>query len=84
MLSIDNLLVRIDIIWWTGLAPWQFEFPFPGSLMFTFLCGMQVKVSVSTTMAKMTETWDKLSGYAINEALATACLPPARVSQVHT
>ena len=30
---IDNLLVRIhfisEMISWTGLAPWQFEFPFP-------------------------------------------------------
>ena len=33
---IDNLLVRIHFIIvtirWTGLAPWEFEFPFPGSL----------------------------------------------------
>ena len=32
---IDNLLVRIqliiEMIWWTGLAPWEFEFPFLGS-----------------------------------------------------
>ena len=39
--SIDNLLVRIyfiiEMIWWTGLAPWEFEFPFPGSLISTFL-----------------------------------------------
>jgi len=31
---IDNPLVRIhfiiEMIWWTGLAPWEFEFPFPG------------------------------------------------------
>ena len=37
---IDNLLVRIHfiivMIWWTGLAPWEFEFPFPGSLTSTF------------------------------------------------
>ena len=37
---IDNLLVRIhftiETIWWTGLAPWEFEFPFPGSLTSTF------------------------------------------------
>ena len=37
---IDNLLVRIhfiiEMIWWTGLAPWEFEFPFPGSLASTF------------------------------------------------
>jgi len=38
---IDNLLVRIhfiiEMIWWTGLAPWEFEFPFPVSLISTFL-----------------------------------------------
>jgi len=38
---IDNLLVRIHfiivMIGWTGLAPWEFEFPFPGSLISTFL-----------------------------------------------
>ena len=36
---IDNLLVRIHfiivMIRWTGLAPWAFEFPFPGSLTST-------------------------------------------------
>jgi len=38
---IDNLLVRIhliiEMIWRTGLAPWEFEFPFPGSLISTLL-----------------------------------------------
>ena len=38
---IDNLLVRIHyiivMIRWTGLAPWEFESPFPGSLTSTFL-----------------------------------------------
>jgi len=38
---IDNLLVRIHfiivMIRWTGLAPWEFEFPVPGSLTSTFL-----------------------------------------------
>jgi len=37
----DNLLVRVHfiivMIRWTGLAPWEFEFPFPGSLTSTFL-----------------------------------------------
>ena len=36
----DNLLVRIHfiivMIRWTGLAPWEFEFRFPGSLTSTF------------------------------------------------
>ena len=34
--NVDNLLVRIHfiivMIGWTGLAPWEFEFHFPGSL----------------------------------------------------
>jgi len=38
---IDNLLVRSNLIIvmmrWTGLAPWEFEFHFPGSLTSTFL-----------------------------------------------
>ena len=38
---IGNLLVRIHfiivMIRLTGLAPWEFEFPFPGSLTSTFL-----------------------------------------------
>ena len=34
--SIDNLLVQIQMIWWTGLAPGEFESPFPGSLTSTF------------------------------------------------
>jgi len=25
------------MIWWTGLAPWEFKVPFPGSLTSTFL-----------------------------------------------
>ena len=37
----DNLLVRIhfiiEMIGWTGLAPWEFEFPFQVSLVSTFL-----------------------------------------------
>ena len=34
---IDNLLVRVHRCFWcTGLAPWEFEFPFPGSLISTF------------------------------------------------
>ena len=38
---IDNPLVRIhfiiEMIWWTGLAPREFEFPFLDSLISTFL-----------------------------------------------
>ena len=38
---IDNLQVRINsiivMVKWTGLAPWGFEYPFPGSLTSTFL-----------------------------------------------
>ena len=45
---IDNLLVRIHfiivMIRWTGLAPWKFEFPFPGSLTSTFPWAQHVSV----------------------------------------
>ena len=42
---IDNLLIRIHFIIvmmrWTSLAPWEFEFPFPGSLTSTSLGASQ-------------------------------------------
>ena len=34
----------IVIIRWTGFAPWEFEFPFPGSLTSTFLVGRRETV----------------------------------------
>ena len=38
---IESLLVRIhfiiEMIWWTGLAPWEFESPVPNNLISTFL-----------------------------------------------
>ena len=41
-LFIDSLLARIHIIivmiGWTGLAPWEFEFPFPDSLTSHVVC----------------------------------------------
>ena len=47
---IDNLLVRIHfsivMIRWNGLAPWEFEFPFPGSLTSTFLA-RHTRISVA-------------------------------------
>ena len=40
---IDNMLARNRLIMvmirWTGLAPWEHEFPFPGCLTSTFLWG---------------------------------------------
>ena len=47
---IGNLLVRIHfiivMIRWTGLAPWEFEFPFPGSLPSTFLAAPARQLSL--------------------------------------
>ena len=34
---IDNLQVRVVMIRWTGLAPWEFELCFPGRGASTFL-----------------------------------------------
>ena len=28
------------MIWWTSLAPWEFQFPFPGSLTCTLQVGV--------------------------------------------
>jgi hypothetical protein len=43
---IDNLLVRIHfiivMIWWNGLASWEFEFLFSDSLIFTYLKSHQL------------------------------------------
>ena len=40
-LSVDNLMVQIHMvivmIRWTGLAPWEFDLPFPCSLRSIFL-----------------------------------------------
>ena len=36
------------MIRWTGLAPWEFEFPFPGSLTSTFLGLLESPSSVSS------------------------------------
>ena len=51
---IDSLLVRIHfiivMIRWTGLAPWEFEFPFPGSLTSTFLQQVQQHESGETRL----------------------------------
>ena len=42
-ICVDNLLIRIRfiivMIYWTGLAPWEFEFSFPGSFISAFLAG---------------------------------------------
>jgi len=47
---IDNLVVRIHfiivMIGWTGLAPWEFEIPFPGSRTSTFLSGFELRLTV--------------------------------------
>jgi len=67
---IDNLLVRmpfiIEMIWWTGLTPWMFKFPFPDSLTSSFLsstcvflrrshrCGF---LSISSCMQRGWEAW---------------------------
>ena len=45
---LENLLVRIHFIiqmfWWTGLAPWEFEFPFPASHTSTFQGWYQLNI----------------------------------------
>ena len=60
---IDNLLVRIHfiivMIRWTGLAPWEFEFPFAGSLTSTFLAGAELQTKPGEVLkeAKVRRAW---------------------------
>ena len=53
-----TILVRINsiigMIWWTGLAPWEIEFPFPGSLISTFLWCRRLTQSQGTGGASST------------------------------
>ena len=53
---IDNLLARIPfiivIIRLTGLAPWDFSFPFPGSLTSTFLDAPEMSLQYSPEPAR--------------------------------
>ena len=37
LVRIHNPLIRIHLTRWTGLAPWEFELSFPGSLASTLL-----------------------------------------------
>ena len=56
----DNLLVRIHfiivMIRWTGLAPWEFEFPFPSS----FLPSTQRRKYSNCCTAALTECPDPI------------------------
>ena len=57
---IDNLLVRIhfiiEMIWWTGLAPWEFGLPFPGIL--TSLHRQVFALSQSAALQRFTRQYD--------------------------
>ena len=61
---IDNLLARIHfiivMIRWTGLASWEFEFPFPGSLTSTFSGGGELFCTVFVTSC---DFWGCFSKY---------------------
>jgi len=75
---IDNLLVRvhliIEMIRWTGLAPWEFEFPFSGSLISTFL-----RPAISHSSTGHTAEYDPF----IKSQLASrqSTLAPSRIGQ---
>ena len=58
---IDNLLVRIHfiivMIMWAGLAPWEFEFPLPGSLISAFLVHQGTRVTVKQLRPRSVGLW---------------------------
>ena len=61
---IDNLLVRIHfiivMIRWTGLAPWELEFPLPGSLTSSFLYESQMQPSPRESCSQNTPATKRL------------------------
>ena len=79
---IDNLLVRIQRCFgWTGLAPWDFEFPFPGSLISTFLASLVMRVihlvpshqsspliANSAMLATYGDKWRAISGRQVDHS----------------
>ena len=64
---IDFPPVRIHciilMIWWTGLTPWEFEFPFSGSLTSTFLGFCVHELSLAFEPSCVERTWMRLSSY---------------------
>ena len=76
---LDNLLVRIHciivMIRWTGLAPWEFEFTFPGRLTSTFLASRSTPSAASVGLADYSEVdmlglWYKSENFAAKKARA--------------
>ena len=80
---IANLLVRIHyiivMIKWTGLAPWEFEFPCPGSLTSSFLArvdksaGPDLSWGSSTSCLQMRSGTDRCSSQFENNYFTEMC-----------
>jgi len=75
---IDNLLARIHfsivMIRWTGLAPWVFEFPFPGSLTSTFLWQGYTEYSFASHDAEEVDEWSRGLAACSSPAPPMVCL----------
>ena len=57
------------MIRWTGLAPWEFEFPFPGSLTSTFI--VCAATYIASPLVKITDTSIILSRVPASEIRST-------------
>ena len=85
---IDNLLVRIHLIIvmirWTGLASWEFEFPFAGSLTSTFLVHLTFNLAELSSSASVGLT-DYVQAAMLENIAVTFAVnlsPPNRRNQV--
>ena len=69
---IDDLQVRIrfivEMIWWTGLAPWEFESSFPGGLISTLQMAEYAKVSLE----QLQQSCDYISELGFNILIGRA------------
>ena len=83
VLFIDHLLVRhhfvIEMIWWTCLAPWEFELPFPGSLMSTFLYPLPLTLRALVPALVSTSFRNISHSVQIHASLSLGCMPNLRI-----
>ena len=79
---IDNLLVRIHfiivMIRWTGLAPWGFEFPFPGTARVDSWKGLLVlcRLGVFSAWLKNCEGLFNKKMFGLFNCRDSSCLGP--------
>ena len=86
---IDHLPVQIHLIIvmirWNGLAPWEFEFPFPGSLTSSFLVNtfLALSLSISHSLSlsvSLSVSLSRALSFSISHSLSLSLSPSLSLS----